>query len=159
LDSKDSPRQQKRIARLGYASLPLPDLPLDHPDNLSDYAKAMRKAGLRPTFFASSKSPHRWLVVYASHEPLFIYLGLQPSTGVTLSIAVERNVRLARRLIGDTFLLVGFAIREPDQARRLIEASADAVVVGSEVLRRVLREGLVDAKRFACTMWNAVHKR
>jgi len=149
----------EHVARLGYAGLLLPDLSFDYPDNLGDYVAAVKRVGLRPAFFASSKFPHRWLTLYASHEPLFIYLGLQPSTGVELPIAVERNVRLARKLVGDTFLLVGFAVREPYQARRLIDAGADAVVVGSEVLRKVLREGVVGAKKFACMMWDAVHRR
>lgn len=146
----------QHIAGLGYDSLLLPDLPFDYADAVNDYVDAVRGAGLKPVFFASSKFPHRWFTMYASYEPLFIYLGLQPSTGVTLPIAVERNIELARKLVGDVFLVVGFAIREPEQAKRLIRAGADAVVVGSEILRRVSSSGLSDAKKFVCVMRNAV---
>lgn len=146
----------RRAKSLSYVSVLLPDLAFDYPEYMEHYVEVARVSGLRPSFFASSKFPHRLLGFMASTNPLFIYLGLQPSSGVELPISVERNVRIARSLIGDAFLLVGFSVRRPETVRRLIEAGADAVVVGSEVARK-LREGLWKAVSYTCELYKAAH--
>ncbi len=144
-------------ASAGALCVLLPDLAFDYPGRLDEYTEESLRAGMKPCFFASSKFPHRWLVGYAARRPLYIYLGLQPATGVELPIAVEKNVRLARLLIGDTYLLTGFAIRRPETAASLIRVGADAVVVGSAVARRLEEGGVEAAKRLACSIREAVH--
>jgi tryptophan synthase alpha chain len=144
-------------ASVGAACVLFPDLAFDYPGELERYVEESERAGMRPCFFASSRFPHRWLERYAALRPLYIYLGLQPATGVELPIAVAKNVRTARLLVGDRYLLTGFAIKSPGTARALIEAGADAVVVGSAILRLLDEEGLGSARGLACSIYEAVH--
>ena len=148
----------EEAASAGATSLLLPDLAFDYPERLGDYVEVTRRSGLSPAFFASSKFPHRWLAKYATYKPLFIYLGLQPATGVRLPIAVERNVRLARRLIGDTYLLAGFAIRGPEQAKAIIGAGADGVVVGSAIIAAAEEGSLEAAVNLARSIHRAINE-
>ncbi|NOZ88389.1 MAG: tryptophan synthase subunit alpha [Crenarchaeota archaeon] len=147
----------EEAAAAGALCVLLPDLPFDYPEMLEWYVDESLRAGLRPCFFASSRFPHGWLLRYAALRPLYIYLGLQPATGVELPIAVERNVRLARRLVGGSYLLTGFAVRRPETAAALIRAGADAVVVGSAVIRALEEGGVGEARRLACSIYEAVH--
>jgi len=144
-------------ASVGAGCVLFPDLAFDYPGMLDAYVEESERAGLRPCFFASSRFPHGWLQRYAALRPLYIYLGLQPATGVELPIAVARNVRTARMLVGDRYLLTGFAVRRPETAASLVEAGADAVVVGSAVLRRLREDGLEAARGLACSIHSAVH--
>ncbi len=84
----------------------------------------------------------------ASLEPLFIYLGgLYASTGGTkLPVYIERNVSIVRKLVGDTYLVTGFAVRDAGMVRALIEAGANGVVVGTAFIERM--GNLDDAMEF-----------
>ncbi|ALL00987.1 tryptophan synthase alpha chain [Pyrodictium delaneyi] len=144
-------------ASAGAGCVLLPDLAFDYPEMLDTYVEESERAGLRPCFFASSRFPHNWLQRYAALNPLYIYLGLQPATGVELPIAVEKNVRLARMLIGDRYLLTGFAIHRPETAAALIRSGADAVVVGSAIIRLLEEKDIDEAKSLACGIYQAVH--
>lgn len=145
------------VASAGALCVLLPDLPFDYPERLGEYVEESVRAGLKPCFFASSRFPHSWLQRYSSFNPLYIYLGLQPATGVELPIAVEKNVRLARRLVGSSYLLVGFAIRSPRTAVALVNAGADAVVVGSAIASLIRENSLEAARELACSIYKAVH--
>ncbi len=148
----------EEAAAVGAKCILYPDLPFEHPDKLWLYVDESERVGMRPCFFASSRFPHSWLVRYAALRPLFVYLGLQPATGVKLPIAVEKNVRLAKRLIGDTYLLAGFAIRDPETAKRLVEVGADGIVVGSAIVKAYREAGAEAAKGLACSIHAAVHE-
>jgi len=144
-------------ASAGALCVLFPDLAFDYPGMVDRYVEESERAGMRPCFFASSRFPHAWLVRFAALNPLYVYLGLQPATGVELPIAVVKNVRTARRLVGDRYLLTGFAVRRPETAAGLIRAGADAVVVGSAVARRLVEEGVEAARGLACELHHAVH--
>jgi len=73
----------------------------------------------------------------SEYNPLFIYLGLYAATGIKLPIYVEQNVTTIRGIIGDTFLVVGFAVNNPDMVKSLIKAGADGVVVGTAFIQRM----------------------
>ncbi len=59
-----------------------PDLLFEYFDRIGDYIDVIRMYGMKPSFFVSSKFPHKILSKLASTNPLLIYLGLQPATGV-----------------------------------------------------------------------------
>ncbi len=147
----------EEAASIGARCILYPDLPFEHPDKFWLYVDESERVGLKPCFFASSRFPHNWLIRYASLRPLFVYLGLQPATGVKLPIAVEKNVRLAKKLIGDTYLLAGFAIRDPETASRLVSVGADGIVVGSAIVKAYRSGGPGEAERLACSLYSAVH--
>lgn len=146
-----------RAGEAGASCILFPDLLFDHPGERERYERLSHKHGLGTCYFASSRFPHRLLSDLAAGRPLFIYLGLQPATGVELPVGVERNVRLARRLVGDSYLLAGFAVRGPEAAVRLVKAGADAVVVGSAVIRALETGGVEEAIRLACGIHRALH--
>jgi len=121
------------VRAAGGVSILFPDLPFEYPHYIKDYTLLASRAGLRPSFFASSKFPHRMLEYYASLNPLLIYLGLQMATGIRLPARMLENVRLARRIIGDRYLLAGFSIKSGGDAVNLVKAGASGVVVGSRI--------------------------
>lgn len=131
----------KTAAQVGASAILFPDLLFDHFNRLNDYIDAMRRHDLRPAFFVSSKTPHKIIEKLASLEPLFIYLGLYASTGTKLPVYIERNVSIVRKLIGNTYLVTGFAVRDSSMVRALIEAGANGVVVGTAFIERMSNLG------------------
>ena len=139
-------------AASGAMCVLLPDLPFEYPHMLEVYVEESLRAGLKPCFFASSRFPHRWLRLYTEFDPLYIYLGLQPATGIRLPVEVERNVSRAKSLVGDVYLLAGFSIRTPETARALVSRGADGVVVGSAIIREYDVGGIGAAAKLACSI-------
>ncbi len=156
-DFKGDVRTLAEIASsMEASSLLVPDMLFEYYYFLDEYVDAVRSLGMRPSFFVSSKFPHGVLRRISSADALLIYIGLQPATGVSLPVGILDNVSLARKLVGENYLLAGFSIRDPETARALIAAGADAVVVGSELVRKVKSEGLQGAVEAMCTIGEAV---
>ncbi len=141
---------------LGAGCVLFPDLLFDHYDHMQDYIEGSREAGMKPCFFASSRFPHRLLAELSRRDPLFIYMGLQPTTGVELPIGVARNLALARKLVGEAYLLAGFAVKRPQDAQGLVRAGASGVVVGTALLERLEKEGPSEMRELACRLRKAV---
>lgn len=132
----------RAAAEAGATSVLLPDLLIDMPERLDDYVKAMKSHGLETTFFLPGKFPYQLAERLARHNPLFIYIGLYAATGIKLPVYVERNIRIAKAHIGDTYLVAGFAIDSGEKARAVIEAGADGIVVGTAAMRLLKERGL-----------------
>ena len=102
------------------------------------YVDAMRHHGLDTVFLAAPTSTRRRLELVAKYSTGFVYLVAR--TGVTgertaLSASVAPLVELMR-VITDLPLAVGFGISKPEQVRA-VGSVADAVVVGSAIVRAV----------------------
>ena len=102
------------------------------------YVDAMRGHGLDTVFLAAPTSTRRRLELVAKYSTGFVYLVSR--TGVTgeqntLSNSVAPLVELMR-VITDLPLAVGFGISKPEQVRA-VGSLADAVVVGSAIVRAV----------------------
>jgi tryptophan synthase alpha chain len=102
------------------------------------YVDAMRQHGLDTVFLAAPTSTRRRLELVAKYSTGFVYLVSR--TGVTgeqttLSSSVAPLVELMR-VITDLPLAVGFGISKPEQVRA-VGSVADAVVVGSAIVRAV----------------------
>ncbi|MFB6470162.1 MAG: tryptophan synthase subunit alpha [Vulcanisaeta sp. AZ3] len=126
--------------KVGAVSILFPDLLFEYLDKVEDYATVMKDYGLRPSFFVSSNTPHRIVSSLIKYEPLFIYLGLYASTGIRLPLYIERNIREVRRLVDGVTLVAGFAINTPEMVRLVINAGADAVVVGTALMDKLSDE-------------------
>ena len=133
------------VAEAGIECVLFPDLLIDYPESLEDYIKVCKKYNLEYAFFITSCFPHHLMVKLAKLDPSFIYLGLMASTGILLPIAISRNIKIIRNLVGQTPLLVGFALNNPQQVSLCADAGADGVVVGSAILK-LLEGGLEAAK-------------
>ncbi|MCC6021137.1 MAG: tryptophan synthase subunit alpha [Thermoproteaceae archaeon] len=143
---------------VGAAGVLAPDLLIDYPGELQRYIELSRAHGLELAFFLPGKFPHALLRRLASLRPAFIYLGLYAATGVELPVYVERNIRLARELAGDAYLVTGFAIDNPSKAAAVIKAGADAVVVGTAFLRR-LKSSVEEAVAFLRELRRALEEQ
>ena len=151
-------RLAQEAARAGASSILMPDLPFEYPGMIGHYTRLMRGSGMEPSFFASPRFPHHLLRLYSMLDPLLVYLGLQPATGVRLPARMLDNIRLARKLLGDAYMLAGFSIRSGQEARKVIEAGASGVVVGSHIARIVMEQGVDAAVEEACRIHREVHE-
>ena len=129
----------------GFGAVLFPDLLIDYLGELERYSRLCEKYGVAQAFFITTGFPHKLVKRLADLEPAFIYLGLMVSTGVLLPISASRNIRLFRELVGSVPLIVGFAVRSPEQVEQYMRAGADGVVVGSALLR-ILEEASEDEK-------------
>jgi len=139
----------------GVEGILFPDLLIDYLEELHTYVKLCKKYGFDPVFFITSCFPHKLVSRLTQFNPSFIYLGLMASTGTPLPIAVTRNIRIMRRLIGNVPLFVGFAITKPSQILDYMKAGADGVIIGSAIIRLIsdqstgesLRKYILNLKR------------
>lgn len=146
-------------------SILFPDLLIDYPEGQDHYLEMCERYGMEPTFFVTSSFPHRLIKKLASLDPAFIYMGLMLSTGVSLPIFAERNIRIVKQIVGKVPLVVGFAINSSDQVERYVKAGADGIVVGSALLRLLeeskSREGLARVSELVRSLKEALvgHER
>lgn len=118
-----------------------PDLLIDYMEELDNYLKLCNRYSLEPIFFTTSLFPHKLVRRLAGMEPAFIYLGLMASTGTLLPITATKTIGIMKRLVGETPLIVGFAISHPSQVKNYVEAGANGVVVGSALIKLMSEEG------------------
>jgi tryptophan synthase alpha chain len=115
------------------------DLPVDEIAELADPARA---AGLDVIpLLAPTSSPPRMAQVAALAPPFVYYVSLTGVTGAKLTAASALAARLAEvRAAVHAPIAVGFGIATPADARAVAhEAGADAVVVGTAIVRAIER--------------------
>ena len=108
---------------------------------------ALRERGIDPVFLLSpTTSTERMRRIAAEGAGFLYYVSLKGITGAGHLDASAVTEALARvRAVSDLPVGVGFGIADADSARR-IAAVADAVVVGSAIVRRI-EEGLDEPER------------
>ncbi len=119
--------------------LVVPDLPFDE---IGDYVPLAKGRGLDAVLLAAPTSTPARMKAIASQTSGFLYL--VSLTGVTGARAdVQRStvelVRSAKRYAAKVPLGVGFGISTREHVRTILDAGADAVVVGSAIVDRVAR--------------------
>jgi len=124
------------LQRAGVKGLVVPDLPLEEADTL---LKPAANYGIDLTLLIAPTSPPERIKAIALQSQGFIYL--VSVTGVTgMRTAVEGRVKdLLKeiRAVTDKPIGVGFGVSEPAQAKQIREWGADAVIVGSAVVKRL----------------------
>jgi tryptophan synthase alpha chain len=130
----------KRIYQAGARGLVVPDLPLEESERL---LLAAAEVGIEVILLVAPTSPLARMEAIAAKSQGFIYL--VSSTGVTgMRSQLARNVQsMIERLrsVTDKPIGVGFGISQPEQAKQVIEWNADAVIVGSAMVKRLAEEG------------------
>lgn len=118
--------------------LPL-DLPPDEQVRNGELARASAAEGVRfIRLLAPTTPPERVRAIAAAGEGFLYYVSREGVTGERAEISESLGERLALiRGTTDLPVAVGFGIGTPEQARATAEAGADAVVVGSAIVRRV----------------------
>jgi tryptophan synthase alpha chain len=141
-------------AASGAAGLIVPDLPVEESRSLRETAAANELAWV--PLVAPTSSPER---VKAITETATGFVYAVSTLGVTgtreaLSERAERVVAACREAT-DKPVLVGIGVSNAEQAR-VAASSADGVVVGSAVVRKILEEGAGATELFLGTIRNAL---
>lgn len=127
----------RRAAEHGVSGVIIADLPLEEAGEIK---AAVETVGLGMVLFAAPTTTDERLQRIIDADPVFIYgvadLGV---TGERTS-GSNRALELAGRIraMTDTPLVMGVGISTPDQAAAVAD-SADGVIVGSALVRRVLQ--------------------
>lgn len=149
----------KEIAAAGVKGLVVPDLPLEEAESL---LKPASEIGIEVILLVAPTSPKERIEAIALQSQGFIYL--VSVTGVTgMRTEIESRVQdilLQMRTITDKPIGVGFGISEPEQAKQVKDWGADAVIVGSAVVKRLAEgtpaEGLAAIGEFCQSLKAAI---
>ena len=130
----------QRIYDAGARGLVVPDLPLEESQGLLEPAT---KIGIEVILLVAPTSPLERLEAIAAKSQGFVYL--VSTTGVTgMRSQVGKGVQQmleSLRTLTDKPIGVGFGISQPEHARQVAEWHADAVIVGSAMVKRLAEPG------------------
>ena len=132
-------RFAQRLAAAGIDAAIVPDLPLDELDGWADAADA---ANVETVLLAAPTTSDVRLQAICARSRGFVYgIALLGITGERKALGVEAG-EMGRRLkaVTDLPVLLGLGISTPAQAREAA-ATADGVIVGSALVRRLLEGG------------------
>jgi len=106
-----------------------------------DYVKVMRDAGIDTVFLAAPTSTDHRLKLVAEYSSGFVYLVSRTGiTGEQISLSSTALPLIERmRALTDLPLAMGFGISTPEQVAA-IAGHADAVVVGSAIVRQIAKD-------------------
>jgi tryptophan synthase alpha chain len=149
----------QQIYDAGARGLVVPDLPLEEAPSLLKPASEM---GIEVTLLVAPTSPKERIEMIARQSQGFIYL--VSVTGVTgMRTQVQTRVQdllQLMRTVTDKPIGVGFGISQPEQARQFRDWGADAVIVGSAVVKRLAEgtpsQGLEAIAQFCSSLKKAV---
>ena len=129
----------KQIKEAGVSGLVVPDLPLEEAEVL---LKPAAQIGIEVTLLVAPTSSQERINAIAAKSQGFIYL--VSVTGVTG--ARSQMAAGIKNLVADLHdatkkpIGVGFGISTPQQARQVKEWGADAVIVGSAIVKRLAQD-------------------
>ena len=129
----------KRCQEVGVDGALITDLP---PEEAGNYGTMMKSAGLDTVFLlAPTSRDERIKLVTESASGFVYYVSRAGVTGEQQSLA-DSLASMVGRIKGftDKPVAVGFGISTPDHAAEVAE-HADAVVVGSAIVRRIAEKG------------------
>ncbi|NEQ95330.1 MAG: tryptophan synthase subunit alpha [Cyanothece sp. SIO2G6] len=149
----------QRVADAGVKGLVVPDLPLEEAHTLITPALAQ---GIELTLLVAPTSPIERIKAIANQSQGFIYLvSVTGVTGVRTSVGSRvPDMLLELNRITDKPVGVGFGISQPSHARQVREWGADAVVVGSAFVKRLIegdpQQGLKSIESFCRSLKAAI---
>jgi tryptophan synthase alpha chain len=149
--------QQIKVA--GVSGLVVPDLPLEEADILLNSAA---KIGVEVILLVAPTSSPERIKAIAQKSQGFIYLvSVTGVTGVRSEMAVGvKDLLASLRQATDKPIGVGFGISDPEQAKQIKDWGADAVIVGSAIVKRLASEtpesGLKAIAQFSSALKQAI---
>lgn len=156
-------RTIRKAAKAGIDGLLILDLPMEESDT---YGRLLHEAGLNNITLITPTTPDERIAKIVRHGSGFVYAVSR--TGVTgmqtTSIGKEANALLKRaRAASSLPLALGFGISNEEQARAAARR-ADAVVVGSAIVKQLYEAGrsrsaLKKVEQWITSMVNAVKER
>ena len=120
----------------GISGIIVPDLPVEES---ADYKKQCSAAGVDSIFLASpSTNPQRLKRILDQTSGYLYLISLYGVTGVRTNVsddAVNMVRRYSSMIGGSVPLGVGFGISKAAHVKRIVEAGADGVIVGSAIVK------------------------
>jgi len=128
------------LVQAGADGIILPDMPIEES---SEYLESARQHDISTIFLASPNTSDSRILKIAESSSGFLYMvAVYGTTGGTTPVqnySVSAVRRIKKLTEGKIPLGVGFGVSTPEDARRYADAGADAVIVGSALLR-ILRD-------------------
>lgn len=143
-------------ARAGVDGFLILDLPVEED---REYVNAMRRSGVNNVCLVTPTSPEARIAMIVARSSGFVYcVSREGVTGAQKKLS-DAAVSLVRRTKALTSLpvAIGFGISTPEQARAAA-ATADAVVVGSAIVKKFAESKRADAARWVARMVRAVKR-
>jgi tryptophan synthase alpha chain len=148
-----------QIQAAGVRGLVVPDLPLEEAKTLLEPAAAM---GIEVTLLVAPTSPQERIEAIARSSQGFIYLvSVTGVTGMRSQVADRvKDLLVSLRHVTDKPIGVGFGVSGPEQAKQMKDWGADAVIVGSALVKRLAagtpEQGLADIEAFCRSLKAAI---
>lgn len=124
--------------KAGIDGIILPDMSVEEARR-GGYLRAARDGGMDTVFLASLNTAGPRMRVIAGESSGFLYMvAVYGTTGVRAGVNEDaiRAIRNAKRRLGGRVPVgVGFGVSTPADVRRYVDAGADAVIVGSALLK------------------------
>lgn len=128
-------RFARQISDMGMDGIILPDMPVEASEAYKRYAHG---SGLDTIFLASPNTSHARASRIAAASTGFLYMvavyGTTGAKGGVRRYTIDALHRI-KSVSGDTPVGVGFGVNEYRDVRQYVRAGADAVIVGSSILR------------------------
>jgi tryptophan synthase alpha chain len=122
----------------GVDGLIVPDLPVEE---AAEYRKTAQKHGLDTIFLAAPSTSNQRLAKIVAASSGFLYLVSHYGVTGAKTAVQDSTMQLIKRVKPFTAdkipLAVGFGISKPEHIQRVIEAGADAAIVGSAFIKIV----------------------
>jgi len=126
----------KQIKEAGVSGLVVPDLPLEEAETLLNSAAAI---GIEVILLVAPTSSPERIKAIAQKSQGFIYLvSVTGVTGIRSEMATGvKDLLTSLHQATDKPIGVGFGISDPEQAKQIKDWGADAVIVGSAIVKRL----------------------
>jgi tryptophan synthase alpha chain len=126
-------------ADAGVNSVLIADLPLEHVGEILDAAES---SGVAPVFIVSALTTDERLKAIAEVAKGYIYIvsyvGITGVEHAVFETGIRAVIERTRRFT-KLPLLVGFGINTPEQAKSVVRAGADGVIVASRLVKEIPR--------------------
>ena len=126
----------KQIKAVGVSGLVVPDLPLEEAETLLNLAQ---KIGIEVILLVAPTSSTERIEAICAKSQGFIYLvSVTGVTGARAEMAAGvKDLLASLHSATDKPIGVGFGISDPEQAKQIKDWGADAVIVGSAIVKRL----------------------
>jgi tryptophan synthase alpha chain len=148
----------------GFDGFILPDMPIEEADA---YSATASKLKLATVFLVSPNTPHSRLHKIVASTSGFIYIvSVYGITGARNSFEkyTLSTIKTVKQVAGTKVpMAVGFGISTPAHVKSMINAGADAVIVGSAIIAKISdppgKKMLQELENFARSMKNGCKKK
>jgi tryptophan synthase alpha chain len=127
-------------ANAGLAGVLVTDLPAE---SAQGFSQALRRRGLDLVSLVAPTSTEQRIAQIAQHATGFLYaISVAGVTGTRQQLSADVSTLLQRiRRVTNLPVAVGFGISNAEQAREAWAQGADAVIVGSAIVRKIEEHG------------------